>query len=95
MQQQHNPSLIGIGGPVEGGTFALAGEENSIGRRRSESKSATPEAGTEPRSTACRLRLACSEPATRSGSAIAIFDSACLDRARARARLPFDWTKRR
>jgi Nif-specific regulatory protein len=29
---RHNPSLIGIGGPVEGGTFALAGEEISIGR---------------------------------------------------------------
>ena len=32
MEHQHNPSLIGIGGPVEGGTFALAGEETSIGR---------------------------------------------------------------
>jgi len=32
MEQQHNPSLIGIGGPVEGGTFALAGDEISIGR---------------------------------------------------------------
>ncbi len=32
MEQQHHPSLVGIGGPVEGGTFALAGEESSIGR---------------------------------------------------------------
>jgi len=32
MEHQHNPSLIGIGGPVEGGTFALAGQEISIGR---------------------------------------------------------------
>jgi Nif-specific regulatory protein len=32
MEQPHNPSLIGIGGTVEGGTFALAGEEISIGR---------------------------------------------------------------
>jgi hypothetical protein len=32
MEQQHHPSLVGIGGPVEGGTFALAGEEISIGR---------------------------------------------------------------
>jgi two-component system response regulator HydG len=32
MEDQHNPSLIGIGGPVEGSTFALAGEEISIGR---------------------------------------------------------------
>ncbi len=32
MESEHNPSLIGIGGPVEGGTFALAGEEISIGR---------------------------------------------------------------
>jgi Nif-specific regulatory protein len=32
LEQPHNPSLIGIGGPVEGGTFALAGEEISIGR---------------------------------------------------------------
>jgi transcriptional regulator with GAF, ATPase, and Fis domain len=30
--EQHQASLIGIGGPVEGGTFALAGEEISIGR---------------------------------------------------------------
>jgi two-component system, NtrC family, response regulator HydG len=29
---ESNPNLIGIGGPVEGGTFALAGEEISIGR---------------------------------------------------------------
>ena len=29
---EHNPSLVGIGGPVEGSTFALAGEEISIGR---------------------------------------------------------------
>jgi two-component system response regulator HydG len=32
LEHPHNPSLIGIGGPVEGGTFALAGEEISIGR---------------------------------------------------------------
>ena len=32
LEQIHHPSLIGIGGPVEGGTFALAGEEISIGR---------------------------------------------------------------
>jgi len=32
MEHLHNPGLIGIGGPVEGGTFALAGEEISIGR---------------------------------------------------------------
>jgi two-component system response regulator HydG len=32
MEHEHNPSLIGIGGPVEGGTFALAGEEISMGR---------------------------------------------------------------
>ena len=32
MEHLHNPSLVGIGGPVEGGTFALAGEEISIGR---------------------------------------------------------------
>jgi Nif-specific regulatory protein len=32
METLHNPNLIGIGGPVEGGTFALAGEEISIGR---------------------------------------------------------------
>jgi Nif-specific regulatory protein len=32
MEHPHNPSLIGIGGPVEGGTFALAGDEISIGR---------------------------------------------------------------
>lgn len=32
MEQQHHPRLVGIGGPVEGGTFALAGEESSIGR---------------------------------------------------------------
>ncbi len=32
MGDLHNPSLVGIGGPVEGGTFALAGEEISIGR---------------------------------------------------------------
>jgi Nif-specific regulatory protein len=32
LEQPHNPSLIGIGGTVEGGTFALAGEETAIGR---------------------------------------------------------------
>jgi Nif-specific regulatory protein len=32
LEQPHNASLVGIGGPVEGGTFALAGEEISIGR---------------------------------------------------------------
>jgi two-component system response regulator HydG len=32
LEQIHHPSLIGIGGPVEGGTFALEGEEISIGR---------------------------------------------------------------
>ncbi len=32
MEHLHNPSLIGIGGSVEGGTFALAGDEISIGR---------------------------------------------------------------
>jgi Nif-specific regulatory protein len=32
MEHLHNPSLVGIGGLVEGSTFALAGEEISIGR---------------------------------------------------------------
>lgn len=32
LEQPHNPSLVGIGGPVDGGTFALEGEEISIGR---------------------------------------------------------------
>jgi Nif-specific regulatory protein len=32
LEQLHHPSLIGVGGPVEGSTFALAGEEISIGR---------------------------------------------------------------
>jgi len=32
LEPLHLPSLIGIAGPVEGGTFALAGEEISIGR---------------------------------------------------------------
>ncbi|HLY17945.1 MAG TPA: sigma 54-interacting transcriptional regulator [Bryobacteraceae bacterium] len=32
LDQHHNPNLIGISGSVEGGVFALAGEEISIGR---------------------------------------------------------------
>ena len=32
LEQLHHPSLIGIGGPVEGETFALAGEEIFVGR---------------------------------------------------------------
>jgi pSer/pThr/pTyr-binding forkhead associated (FHA) protein len=32
MEQPHHPSLIGTRGPVEGGAFALAGDEISIGR---------------------------------------------------------------
>ena len=35
MERPLNPRLIGIGGPVEGGIFALADEEISIGRDRS------------------------------------------------------------
>src|SRR5215469_8114653 len=32
LEPLHHPTLIGIGGPVEGGAFELAGEEISIGR---------------------------------------------------------------
>ena len=35
MERPHDPRLIGIGGPVEGGIFALADEEISIGRDHS------------------------------------------------------------